>query len=206
MKRVLSRTCASLALAAMASAGAGAVYAQSVGQPQPSAQSGGAINPAPPPAPQTVKAKYEGGVLGYAKAEGTLNFDDANRRLLFRDKQGKGIFSIPYDAVLSAFADTRARRPGAATVVGSIPLPYGVNIPALFVRKKYRYLTMQYRDPDTRAEGLTSFKVGSKELLTSLLHTLGQKAGLTQRGDAYVRRTVTSSGLNPTTSTPVPRP
>ena len=203
MKRVLAFRLAATALAVAASSAA----AQA--QPQTSAtgaQTGGVVVPQPPPAPQTVKAKYEGGVLGYAKSDGTLNFDDANRRLLFRDKQGRGIFSIPYDAVVSAFADTRARRPGAATVVGSLPLPYGANIPALFIRKKYRYLTMQYRDPDTRAEGLTSFKVESKELLHSLLHTLGQKAGLTQRGDAYIRRSDTSPGASTTVATPVPRP
>src|SRR5712691_1514058 len=56
----------------------------------------------PPPAPQTVKAKYEGGVFGYnKKMEGTLSFDDANRRLLFRNSQQKDVLFIPYDAVTS---------------------------------------------------------------------------------------------------------
>ena len=37
-----------------------------------------------PPAPQTVKVKYEGGVFGYTeKMDGTLTFDDQNRRLVF---------------------------------------------------------------------------------------------------------------------------
>src|SRR5207237_10688666 len=43
----------------------------------------------PAPAPQTVKAKYEGGIFGYNKKQtGTLSFDDTSRRLIFRDKQG----------------------------------------------------------------------------------------------------------------------
>ncbi|MCV4633028.1 hypothetical protein OFB83_30980, partial [Escherichia coli] len=36
-----------------------------------------------PPAPQSFKAKYEGGILGYnRKLDGTLQFDDANSRLV----------------------------------------------------------------------------------------------------------------------------
>src|SRR5688572_16988503 len=39
--------------------------------------------PTPPPAPQTFKAKYEGGVIGYTKKQdGTLSFDDTNSRLI----------------------------------------------------------------------------------------------------------------------------
>ncbi|HEV2761622.1 MAG TPA: hypothetical protein VGV38_01410 [Pyrinomonadaceae bacterium] len=148
---------------------------------------GKVVSPTPPPAPATVKAKYEGGVIGYKKSDGTLNFDDANSRLLFRDKQGKELFSVPYNAVDAAYADTQSRQPTGARVVGSLPLPYGANIPAWFVRKKYRYLTLNYADPDTRAQGITSFKIDDKELLASVLHTLGQKAGLVQRGDAFVR-------------------
>ena len=58
----------------------------------------------PPAAPQTMKAKYEGGIFGYSKTmEGTLSFDDTNSRLLFR-KGGKEMFFIPYNAITSAFS------------------------------------------------------------------------------------------------------
>ena len=41
----------------------------------------------PPTAPQTITVKYEGGVFGYnKKMDGTINFDDANSRLVFRNK------------------------------------------------------------------------------------------------------------------------
>ena len=166
--------------------------------------SGKIVTPAPPPAPATVKAKYEGGVIGYKKSDGSLTFDDANRRLLFRDKDNKELFSVPYAAIDAAYADTRSMQPTSARVIGSLPLPYGANIPAWFVRKKYRYLTLNYSDPDTRATGLTSFKLENKELLASVLHTLGQKAGLTQRGDAFVRRRGESEGS--TISVPVSAP
>ena len=151
-------------------------------------------SPTPPPAPQTFKAKYEGGIIGYTrKQDGTLSFDDTNRRLLFRNKENKEVFSLPYAALLAAYPDTQSRRPTAATVIGSVPVPYGLNIPAWFVRKKYRYLTLNYQDPDTNASGITSFKVENKELLASVLHTLAGKSGLTQRGDGYVRKKNTAA-------------
>ena len=141
-----------------------------------------------PVAPQNVKVKYEGGVFGYRqKMDGWLWFDDANERLVFRDKQQKEVFSIPYNAVSSAFADTQSRRPTAATVVGS-SVPYGLGLPALFIRKKYRYLTLQYSDPEVSIMGVTSFKVENKEVLEQTLKALADKAKLTPRGDIYIRR------------------
>src|ERR1700730_8515360 len=63
--------------------------------------------PPPPVAPQTVKAKYEGGVFGYnKKMDGTLSFDDVNQRLVFRNENQKEILFVPYNAVTGAYADT----------------------------------------------------------------------------------------------------
>ncbi|HJU93623.1 MAG TPA: hypothetical protein VJ656_11865 [Pyrinomonadaceae bacterium] len=140
----------------------------------------------PAPAPKTVKAKYEGGVFGYTKTmEGTLTFDDDNKRLLFKDKKPPKEIHIPYDAITSAFADTQKRRPAAATVASHIPL-YG--IPAGFIRTKVRYLTLQYFDPDSRVNGVTSFRLENKEILASVLKALADKTGMTQRGDIYVKK------------------
>ena len=154
-----------------------------------STKSTGVSVPKPAPAPQTFKAKYEGGIFGYnKKQDGTLSFDDVNKRLVFRNKEQKEVLAMPYAAVSGAFADTQSRRPTAATVVGSLPLPYGANIPALFIKKKYRYLTLQFNDADSRVAGITSFKLESKELLNSVLHTLAGKAELEPRGDGFIRR------------------
>ena len=140
----------------------------------------------PPPAPKTVKAKYEGGVFGYTKTmEGTLTFDDENKRLLFKDKKPPKELHIPYDAITSAFADTQKRRPAAATVASHIPL-YG--IPAGFIRTKVRYLTLQYYDNDSKVNGVTSFRLENKEILASVLKALVDKTGMTQRGDIYVKK------------------
>jgi hypothetical protein len=155
--------------------------------PQPAAA--GVTAPKPAPAPQTFRAKYEGGIFGFNKKQsGTLSFDDMNNRLVFRNKEQKEAFSIPYAAVNGAYGDVKPRRPTAAKVVGAIPLPYGANMLSWFAKKKYRYLTLQFEDPDTHASGLTSFNLDTKELLTSVLNTLAEKASLEARGEAYVRR------------------
>src|SRR6185369_5363179 len=91
---------------------------------QPAAQT-----PAAPiaAAPKTVKAKYEGGVFGYTKTmDGTLTFDDDNNRLLFRDKTPPKEIFIPYEAITSAFADTKKVQPAAATVASNVPTIYSL--------------------------------------------------------------------------------
>src|SRR5947207_4273821 len=98
--------------------------------------------PTPPPAPQTVKAKYEGGVFGYnKKMNGTLSFDDTNQRLVFRNEKQKEILFVPYSALTGAYGDTHSVRPAAATVAGSLPSIYAY--PAKFIKTKVRYLTLQ---------------------------------------------------------------
>jgi len=143
--------------------------------------------PKPPPAPSSVKAKYEGGVFGYRKTmEGTLIFDDENRRLLFKDRKTPKEFHIPYDAIASAFADTQKRRTGVATVASHIPVIYAV--PAAFIKKKVRFLTVQYNDQDTNVNGVTSFRLENKQILESVVATLADKTGMTKRGDIYVKK------------------
>ena len=148
------------------------------------------------PAPQTVKAKYEGGVFGYNKTmEGTLTFDDTNSRLVFKKEQ-KEVFFIPYSAVTSAFADTQKKRPAAATVASAIPIIYA--LPAQFIKKKVRYLTMNFYDPDTHVSGLTSFRMENKEILASVLQSLVERTGMVARGEVYVRsRPVEPTKTNP---------
>jgi len=146
------------------------------------------------PAPQTLKAKYEGGVFGYTKTmEGTLTFDDVNNRLLFKDKKPPKEISIPYESITSAFSDTQKKQPAAATVASHIP--YGSA--AGLIKTKVRYLTLQFSDPDSKVTGITSFKLQNKEILESALVTLAEKAGLTLRGDIYVRKADESSQATP---------
>ena len=151
---------------------------------------------APAPAPKTVKAKYEGGVFGYTKTmDGTLTFDDVNERLIFKDKTPPKEIHIPYDSITSAFADTQKRRPSAATVASHIPSIYA--LPAQFIKTKVRYLTVQYNDQDSKVSGITSFKLENKELLESVLTTLATKAGMTLRGDVYVKKREDAKAVEP---------
>jgi hypothetical protein len=139
----------------------------------------------PAPAPQTMKAKYEGGIFGYTKTlDGTLSFDDTNQRMLFR-KENKDLFFIPYNAVSAAFSDTQKRRPAAATVAQHVPY---VGWPLGLIKTKVRYLTLQYSDPDTHVAGVTSFKLENKDLVDSVVYALANKAGLVPRGEIYVRK------------------
>src|SRR4029453_18884032 len=74
-----------------------AVYAQRPRTADPTPTNAARVTPAPPP--QTMEAKYEGGIFGHNKTmEGTLSFDDTNERLLFRNDQKKEGLFIPYDA------------------------------------------------------------------------------------------------------------
>jgi hypothetical protein len=141
----------------------------------------------PAPAPQSMKAKYEGGIFGYTKTmEGTLSFDDTNQRLLFRNKQQKELFFIPYSAVSAAFGDTQKRRPAAASVGQHVPF-LGFGLLGL-IKTKVRYLTVQYNDPDTHVSGVTSFRLANKDLVDSVVFALANKSGLTPRGEIFVRK------------------
>ena len=150
-------------------------------------------------APQMVKVKYEGGVFGYRqKMDGYLVFEDVNSRLVFKDKQQKEMFSISYESISAAFADTQSRRPTAATVIGS-SVPYGLGLPALLIKKKYRYLTLQYNDSDVNVAGVTSFKMENKEILEEMLRAVAGKAELSQRGEIYVRKRAAAKTSSPFT-------
>ena len=75
-------------------------------------------------------------MFGYkTKQEGTLVFEDVNSRLIFRDKTQHELFSIPYASVSQVFADTQSRQPAAASVISQVPVPYGLNLPAKFIRE-----------------------------------------------------------------------
>jgi len=177
-----------LLLTSLTGGGALAQRARSVSDPSDArkpAPASSSTTTANAPVPQNVKAKYEGGLFGYNKKQtGTLHFDDESSRLVFRDKEQKEYISIPYKSIAAAYADTKSRRPTAATVIGSASI---YTLPALLFKKKYRYLTMQFNDPDTQVNGVTSFKVDNKEMLASILEAVARKAELTPRGEAYVR-------------------
>jgi hypothetical protein len=178
-------------------------------QQQQEAQEDGKTKPkvsvaAPPAPPKVVPAKYMGGFASYRKKqEGMLTFDDRNQRLVFRDKNEKEVISISYDAVMVAFGDYESRRllgQGTSSV-----LLAGTGIlgaPALLLKKKFEYLTIQFEDPETYLRGTTQFKLKNKDIVDSMAYALAQKAGLVQQGAIYTRRRV----MQPVSEEKTPNP
>lgn len=156
------------------------------GQPRPVDKPGSSAVKAGP-APVSFEAKYEGGLFGFnQKEKGTLKFDDENERIVFLGKDQKERFGIPYKSLLVVAPQSRSVTSNTGHVVSAIPVP-GAGIAGMFIREKRRYMMLQFHDPDADVRGLTSFKVENKELLDSVIQALGEKAKLTQRGDAYYR-------------------
>jgi hypothetical protein len=146
-------------------------------------------------APPSFNAQYEGGVFGFdKKEEGVLKFDDANERLVFFGKDQKEKFGIPYDAFLIVSTSEKSVTSTTGNVIKYIPLP-GAGLAGL-IKEKKRYLLVQFDDPDVDAKGTTSFKLDDKELLESVVHSLGQKAKMRQRGEAYIRPKVVNDPIS----------
>lgn len=138
-------------------------------------------------APSSFEAKYEGGMFGYSKKEkGIVKFDDANERIVFFGKDQKEKFGIPYKALMVVYPSSRKVQSGAGRAVSVIPLP-GAGIGGMFMKKKKNYLILQFRDTDVDVQGTTTFLVDTGELLESVIQTLGEKAEMLRRGDAYYR-------------------
>jgi hypothetical protein len=160
----------------------------SFAQPRPSGQK--VETPVANPAPETFEAKYEGGMFGYSEKEkGTMKFDDLNERLVFFNKDGKEKFAIPYKTILVIYPSSQKVQTTAGKVVNNVPF-YGIGLLGGLMTKKDRYLVIQFSDTDADVNGLANFKLDNKELVQSVIQTLGNKAKLKQRGDAYYRERV----------------
>lgn len=150
-------------------------------QPRPVGNEKAAVKPAP----ETFEAKYEGGMFGYNDdVAGSLKFDDANLRIVFRGKEQKELFSLPYDAFLMIYPQSQKVQTTTGKVVQYVPY---ASIFSGFMKEKRRYLVVQFDDPDLDAKGVVNFRLANKELLDSVVQTLGEKAKLSQRGDAYYK-------------------
>lgn len=159
------------------------ITAAAAGQPRPAERS---ANPEVKPAPATVAAKYEGGLFGYRdKIDGTLKFDDANLRLVFFNKENKEIFALPFGSLNVIYPSSESKTSTTGSVISHVPLP-GAGLAGL-LKEKRRYLVMSFDDPDADVTGTISFRIDDKDLLESVVYSLGTKAKLTQRGDSYYR-------------------
>jgi hypothetical protein len=139
----------------------------------------------PTNAPTIYEARYEGGLFGTTKKEnGALSFDDANERVVFL-REGKEMFSIPYDALLMLYPDSKDSVPQSGKVISALPLP-GAGL-ANLMNKSTKYANMTFQDPDIQVNGTASFRFKEKEKLLMFINTLGVKAKMKQRGDAFYK-------------------
>ena len=133
------------------------------------------------------KARYEGGMFGFSEKEtGTLKFDGNNYRLVFFGKNGKELFGIPYDAIQVIYPQSKSVQSTGGKVMERLPLP-GAGIAGIFMKNKTRYMIINFDDPEVNAKGAVNFKFDSQEILSSAIQTLGSKAEMQQRGDAFYR-------------------
>ncbi len=140
-------------------------------------------------APTSVQTKYEGGLFGFSKKmEGTLKFDDANHRIVFFDNKGKEMFGIPYESMLVLSPSQTKVQSNTGKVVSAVPI-IGAGLGGSLLKSKKNYLLVQFRDQDVNAQGTATFKLETSELLGSVIQTLGEKAEMKPRGDAYYRPT-----------------
>jgi hypothetical protein len=141
----------------------------------------------PPSTMVSVEAKYEGGLYGYSTREkGMLKFDDDNERLVFFGKDKKEKFSIPYKSMLLVFPNSQSAQSVTGTAVSMIPVP-GAGLASLLIRKKYRFMVIQFEDSDVDVRGITNFKLENKEILAEAIRSLGERAKMKSRGDAYYK-------------------
>lgn len=139
----------------------------------------------PANAPTSYEARYEGGLFGASKKEtGTLTFDDANERVVF-NREGKEMFSIPYSSLIMVYPDSKDSVPQAGKVISHIPLP-GAGLANLW-NKSTKYANMTFEDPDIQANGTASFRFKDKDKLLLFINSLGAKAKMKQRGDAFYK-------------------
>lgn len=133
------------------------------------------------------KALYEGGMFGFSEKEtGTLKFDGNNLRLVFFGKNNKELFGIPYDAIQVIYPQSKSVQSTGGKVMQQIPLP-GAGVAGIFMKNKIRYMIVNFDDPEVSAKGTVNFKFDTQEMLNSAIQTLGNKAEMQQRGDAFYR-------------------
>ena len=139
------------------------------------------------PALSSVEVRYEGGLFGYSdKEKGTIKFDDDNKKLVFYNEDNKERFEIKYDSILTLFPSSKKIQSGAGRTIGAIPLP-GAGLGGSLLNKKKNYMILRFEDPDFDTRGTMSFLVDTNDLLKSAIQSLGTRAEMKPRGDAFYR-------------------
>lgn len=133
------------------------------------------------------KVQYEGGMFGFTRQEeGTLKFDDANFRVVFFDKNNKERFAIPYRTISLIYPNATSSQSTTGKVFERVPVP-GAGIAGIFMKEKKKFMVVSFDDEEMNAKSVTNFKLESQEMVDKAIQTLGEKAEMQPRGDAYYR-------------------
>jgi hypothetical protein len=136
--------------------------------------------------PSNIAAKYQGGMFGYKNEEkGKLTFDDVNERLVFHGKDGKEKFSIPYKTLTMVYPNHQKTTSTTGKVLSRAPVP-GAGLFGL-LNEKRRFLIIEFEDDEVDMLGKVNFRIDDTKTLDAVIHALGAKGKLKQRGDAYYR-------------------
>lgn len=164
-----------------------ALGSAAIAQPRPVDKTAATPNTSQKTALSSVQAKYEGGMFGYSRKEkGTLKFDDDNERLIFLGEDGKEKFAIPYKAIVVIYPSEKKVQSGTGRAISAVPI-LGAGLGGSLLKKKKHYLVLQFDDPDVDAKGAANFLLDTGGLLDSTIYSIGEKAKLVQRGDAFYR-------------------
>jgi hypothetical protein len=102
-----------------------------------------------------------------------------------RKSDGKEMFSIPYESLLVLYPDSKSEVSTTNKVISHMPLP-GAGLAGM-MSSSIKYANVQFDDPDIDAKGSASFRFEDQKELLSFLNSLGPRAKMLQRGDAYYR-------------------
>ena len=139
------------------------------------------------PALDSVEARYEGGLFGFSEREkGTLKFNDEKKSIVFIDEKNRERFTISYDSILTLFPSSKEIQSGTGRTIGAIPFP-GAGLGGSLLKKKKNYMILRFEDPDFDTRGTMSFLIDTNELLKTAIQSLGTKAEMKPRGDAFYR-------------------
>jgi hypothetical protein len=67
-----------------------------------------------------------------------------------------------------------------------VPLP-GAGIAGMFMKDKRKYMVVNFDDPEMDTKVTVNFKFESEQVRAKAIQTLGDKAEMQQRGEAYYR-------------------
>jgi len=125
--------------------------------------------------PRLQKAKYVGGTMPLRdEVEGALSASDRSHLYFYVEKGAD--YKLRYDSITTlSYGQHAGRRIGATIALGVTTLGIGA-LPVLFSKKRRHYLTIQFKDAESKEGGAAIFELG-KDVIRTMLATLAGRTG-----------------------------